>query len=113
MIENTRLYRLLRNTDGFVSLTFDGCEYVLMKRYRGEIQRYVFSDNTHFSLIITYNIKYRKHAGAKLNQYNQSESQLFYSLSDLESELKNRSLLSADHASIRFDGKSVIIYSKP
>ena len=112
MIEHTRLYRLLKNTNGFISLTYDGCEYVLMKRYYGQIQRYVFSENTHFTLLVTYNIGYHN-VSAPHGHYDKTIKQLFFSLNELEKELKERSFLMAENATIRFDGKSIIIYSKP
>lgn len=112
MIEQTRLYRLLKNTNGFISLTYDGCEYVLMKRYCGTIQRYIFSENTHFTLLVTYNIRYHN-VSAPHGHCDRTIKQLFFSLNELEKELKERSFLMAENATIRFDGKSIIIYSKP
>lgn len=111
MIEQTRLYRLLKNTTGFISLTYDGCEYVLMKRYRGLLQRYIFSENTHFTLSVTYNVKCNS-VSLPYKQKDSTIKQVFFSLSELEKELKERSFLRAENASLGFDGKSIIIYSK-
>ena len=112
MIESTKLYKLLSRTEGFISLTYDGCEYVLMKRYRGEIQRYIFTDKTLFKLTITWHLRntsvQTKHIK---NNYMYEIKPLL--LNELEEELNKRVLIFTDSVSLSFNGKSIILYSKP